>query len=123
MNEPDTLNTEIQINKINNILTYLAKTKYNKKITYENVSIYFYENKIDLFIKPEIEKKVWEDVLKELPIYENYNIIVNGKKIKEHSYDKLNFEKINNIISEIKNLKTFKIRLNSEKNENSDHFF
>jgi len=67
--------------RIKSILTDIKKKKYEKKISYENYTIYYYKTHIDIFKEIECEYETIVEEIKKLEKSKNLSIFIGNKNI------------------------------------------
>jgi hypothetical protein len=107
--EGDNVKIEIINEKINLISSALSTNTYLKKSIYKKITIYFYENRADLYVKKGFTKEVFDLVLKEAPEFESFKMYANDKEVSRKL--ELNFENVCDLLENTKINDCIKIKL------------
>lgn len=111
--ETDPMRIEILNAKINLIISTTGSNTYYKKSIYKKITVYFYENRVDLYIKKEFTENVFNLVLEEIPHAESFKIYIENKETPHHLT--LRYEDIRNFLENVKNKDEFKIKIITKK--------
>lgn len=107
--ETDPMRIEILNAKINLIISTVSSSTYYKKSIYRKITVYFYENRVDLYIKKEFTEDVFKLVLEEIPQADSFKIYIDNKETLHHL--SLKYEDIHNFLENIKNKDEIKIKI------------
>lgn len=112
LEEKDELSIELLSNKINLITASINKNKYYKKSFFEEITVYYYEKRVDIYVRKDFNEENFKLAMEGINNTKNNLIYINNKKIEENlklEYSEIRSVFLNKNASEIK----IKIELNS----------